>query len=246
MKRKMMAFVLTGIFLLLFARVNVVNAESIQSGFVTTSMPEDSVDRFLASTQLSVSETQVNGKMITSFDISESGWIALGLHGSPEKIICVYDEQGDFQYAYTFTCYGDFGVEWMGDNLAICLVRSDVIAVFDRDANCVEMAQIDTASSENSINNYAYWRNEIFSDRREVNGNVYTLESSLGFFRVANSMLKVTYSDGTARILYDASDYEIAGIIFWILLLSAVVTAVVFSVFKAAKRCKSNSGNGQS
>ena len=70
------------------------------------------------------SEPQKNP--IECFSVNENGEIAIGCSDSEQKTVCIYADNGKFQYGYSFECSGSFGIEFENNNLNIYFVRSDV------------------------------------------------------------------------------------------------------------------------
>ena len=217
---------------LLSVSTSVSAVENCDSGFITTTMFDEAASQFLADIDLKLSDTIVENAMISSFDVSPSGMIAIAFNTGSEKAINVIDQNGVYQYGYTFQCDGKYGVDWCGQNLAICFVRYNVVAIFDASGVCISIERIDDTLIDSAAHNNSYWNSYIFADCLEHNNVRYELKGILGTLRFANSKLIATTESGTANVLYDASIYELLAIFLFVAAFSVPIVIVVITIVK--------------
>ena len=106
---------------------NVMKVNAVNTGFKTNQFTSDEKNIFISNINLLTIDEEPVKKTITCFDVNSDQLIAIGQNTSDRKTICIYSNEGVFQYGYTFNCSGDFGVEWDEENLNIYFVRSSVI-----------------------------------------------------------------------------------------------------------------------
>lgn len=77
--------------------------------------------------KIRISKTEGKGGNISSFDVSESGKIALCLDGGTHgEHICVYDSDGSFLYTVYYVFHGSSETFWIGEEAAVYVVRGDI------------------------------------------------------------------------------------------------------------------------
>lgn len=204
-----------------------VNAFGDSNGFEIECIPAGKQEDFIRSIQISIQNINVETHSIVCFDVNENGMIALGFDTSPQKTICIYNSSGDFQFGYTFYCSGSFGVGWHKDDLIIYFIRSDIAAAFDKDAQCVAIAEI-----TDTVDNNTYWNQTVFAKKRVVGDKTYTLESDWGILATAYSRLRVSDVSGDEQILFDVGQYDLASGVFALILIVMTVIFAVIAIFK--------------
>lgn len=237
MKRKLL--VIPFLFLIILFLTGCVFA--VSTGFETESINEDLQKNILSDIELTVFYSEPDKSSIKCFDVNDNGLIALGSSRSTDKRICVYDADGVFKYGYEFVAYGDFGVEWDGDNLNIYFIRGNIIASFNSKGECLGVL-----SAEDSIENDSYFRRFIQSDERIVGDKKYVVSNDIGILGLiapSYSKLSVTDSDGEITVLYDVGEQQFANIL-GTLILSIIFVIIAFTgIYVQLKKQKHNTAN---
>ena len=138
---------------------------------------------------------------IHCFDVNEYGLIAVGSQDSKNKFVSVYAPDGAFSYGYVFECYGNFTLEWDGDNIILYFIRSDMAALFDDAGVCLEVKSIPD-TDENNL----YWNQIVGCKQRTVNGIQYTMKNDMGVLNLLApkySQIVKTDEAGNTTIIYD-------------------------------------------
>lgn len=210
------------IFLLLFFPV-IGSSESltVEIGFKTKALPNDSVDTLLKNIHLSTFNVEPQEDAIDCFDVNIHGLIAIGHSDSTQKQVSLYSSNGDFQHGYSFEYSGSFGVELDNcNNLFIYLVRSNIALVVNTRGEIEQVLEI-----QDTIENTKYWDHSVFSNRRNINGTEYILQNDMGilnFFTSTYSQLISMDENGKTTMLYDANSTQ------WIKMGVSVVGIIIF------------------
>ena len=231
---------LTLLFVLMFFVFNL-SVGALNTGFSTESLPEDAQKQILSKLSLELIPQNTFDDSINCFDVREDGMIAIGCLGDDTHVIKIYNRDMVFQYGYTFKCHGIFGLEWDGDFLMIYFVRSDIIASFDPNGACVEMARI-----ENTTENNSYWNHTVFSTKRETENGSYILQNDMGFlnfFEMTYSQLKHIDNEGNESILYDVNSNQLAKYVMTLIVVLILVIIAVFILVSVWRKIK-NAGDG--
>ncbi len=194
--------------LLLFPMNGRIEASAANTGFSTETLPESAIDTVLKNVTISVLKEEPQKTAIECFDVNENGLIALGGSDFEKKTVCVYTIDGSFQYGYSFTSSGSFGLEWDTNNLLIYFVRSGISIAVNPMGEIESVLEISNTSENNS-----YWNHSVFSTKREVEGTEYTLKNDMGILNwVAASYSQLIAKDptGAETILYDANSVHLA------------------------------------
>ena len=125
MKRSCLFSLSVFMFVILFA--NVMKVSAMHTEFKTNELSSEEKNVIISNINILLTDEVPEKNTITCFDVNTNQLIAIGQNTSDRKTICIYSNEGVFQYAYTFNCSGDFGVEWDEENLNIYFVRSRVI-----------------------------------------------------------------------------------------------------------------------
>lgn len=196
-----------------------------------TEPPGESAESIIKSYNISVFTREPEKQVIHYFDVNEKGWIAVGHLGSR---VCIYDENGVFQYGYNFGTQGDYGIAFEGDNLAIYFVRSDIIAVLDPEGNCIRAES--KALSGNRL------KNQFQKTAKQVGNTQYFLERDVGFFEGFYPRVVSVDETGNRKILYDVTvKGYIVGIGEYLLLFGmlAFIPLIIRSKFREEDRANS-------
>ena len=199
----------------------------MDTGFEVRPLTPEEIAK-LANTEVTRIEEQPKTGGILCFDVREDGLIALGFqtpNDSEERIVCIFDSNGAFQYGYRFACMGSFGVEWSGEHLLIYLVRSDLVRELDAAGNTVQWADIPY-----TIENNRYWYT-VRDTERIVGDSVYRIKNDMGIFNLivsSYSQLTVTNASGEEIILYDVNQEQL---IKTVVFTGAIVLFVGYAIF---------------
>lgn len=200
----------TLVFLLFLLLINEAAADDLHTGFSTEALPEKDRSTFLSNTDLHAVKEAPAQQGIQCFDVSENGMIAIGQNDRDGATLCVYSPDGAFQYGYSFHCKQSFGVEWDGERINICFVRSDVIMAVNREGEVLDIARI-----QNTIDNNTYWNHMLGSTERVSGDTKYSIRNDMGILNVlapSYSQLIATKATGEETILYDVNSAQFAKI----------------------------------
>ena len=172
---------------------------------------------------------------VACFDVREDGMLVIGCDaGRYKKTICVYN-QGEFQYGYTFKSAGTFGVEWDGDLINLCTVRSGLVISIDADGQILQISKI-----EDTFVNNSYWY-DVGANEKSAQGQTYTIQNDLGIlnlFAINYSQLTSTNADGQTTVLYDARTIASAVSLILTIAIPVFVVIVVVGVIKECIKCR--------
>lgn len=198
------------VLLILLFSINLIQASAINTGFSTEALSEKDRSTFLSNTDLRAVKEAPAQQGIQCFDVSENGMIAIGQKDRDGATLCVYSPDGAFQYGYSFHCKQSFGVEWDGERINICFVRSDVIMAVNREGEVLDIARI-----QNTIDNNTYWNHMLGSTERVSGDTKYSIRNDMGILNVlapSYSQLIATKATGEETILYDVNSAQFAKI----------------------------------
>lgn len=230
---KRMKIYLTIILLLLLIFTTGTDTYAMNTGFILEELSEDNKNIFLSNVEISFSMSEPVKKSILCFDVNEEGMIALGQEDGQRKEICIYSLDGVFQYGYSFNSGQSFGVEWDGNNLNICFVRSDVIISVDRKGTIIEIKKV----SDNAENN-GYWNDLLYRTECEIDDTKYILRNDMGILNIfASSYNQLIEQKATGeRILYDVNSFQYTKVIvigfMSIILFGIIILMVSYSARK--------------
>lgn len=197
---------LSVLLLVLFMTTLLPQVSAMNSGFSTQPLTDRETNLFISNVGLSLLTEEPSRKPIECFDVNTDQEIAIGQSDSNKKIVCVYSNNGVFQYGYKFNCSGRFGIEWDKQNLNIYFFRSDVIMSVSPDG-----AVLDIRNVENTLNNNDY-RNAFFhTTQRTVADKTFVIRNDMGILNyLASSYSQLVTSDSTGEtILYDVGSTQL-------------------------------------
>ncbi len=204
---------------------NVVEVNAVNTGFKTNKLPNDEKNIFISNINLLQIDKEPVKKAITCIDVNSNHLIAIGQNALDRKTICIYSNEGIFQYGYTFNCSGDFGVEWDKENLNIYFVRSSVIVSVTPKGEVLDVSEV-----QNTIENNSYINKFIHSTKRRIGDTEYFIRNNLGIFNLlapTYSQIIVKDSNGTESIIYDAGSMQLSNIIVTITIICIFVFAAI-------------------
>lgn len=208
---------------------------AMNTGFYLDELSEEDKNTFLSNVEISLFKDYPIKRSILCFDINEEGHIAIGQEVGTRKEICIYSSEGIFQYGYSFESGQSYGVEWDGDNLNICFVRSDVIVSVDKNGNILEIAKIN-----DDIENNSYWNDILYREEIEIGITKYMLRNNMGVLNIfASSYTQLVEQKSTGeKILYDANSNQFANTIVISAISIIVFTLIVLIVSYNSNKSK--------
>lgn len=215
--------------LILIASVTTdIQAFAMSDGFSTESVSEEKQEEFLSNISVLLIDSEPTKRAIDCFDVSDHGLVAIGCSNSNQKTVCVYNNDGTFQYGYIFNCNGSFGIEWMEENIVIYFARGNMAMCITPSGQVKNVFRI-----QQTAENTSYWNYAILSNKRVSQENEYVLCNDLGIFNLfasTYSQLLVTDLSGKTTVIYDVNPHQLSASILLggaILLFVGIVTTIV-------------------
>lgn len=199
-----------------------VPCRAINTGFVLEDVSEEEKENYIASLNLKPVDAPIKNTSFYCFDVNEKGQYAIGYNGPfVGHVVNVYDADGAFLYGFSFSTYGAYSIQWDGENIIIYLVRGNLAFAIDPDITCVEVASI-----PDNADNQKYWRREVDSVEREVNGVTYQAKAKLSSY---HWKLVAVSPDGTETVLFHAPGglEKIITLILFVVLFGVIVVIVL-------------------
>ena len=224
MKVKRGRFFLLFVFILVIF-TNEIKVNAMHTGFKTNELSSEEKDMFISNINVLSIDEEPPQKSITCFDVNSNHLIAIGQNSSDRKTICVYSNDGAFQYGYTFNCSGDFGVEWDDENLNIYFVRSGVIVSVTPKCEVLDVFEI-----QNTIENNSYVNHFVHATKRKIDNYEYCIRNNMGLLNLfSSSYSQIIVKDGTdtESIIYDVGSMQLTKTIVTISLICVCVFAAV-------------------
>ena len=223
------------LFSIIIIQNGMISASALNTGFSVVDISEEEQEKIEGNIQLKLITSEPTKYPVACFDVREDGMLVIGSNsGIDKKTICIYD-QGEFQYGYTFTSAGDFDVEWDGDLINLCTVRSGLVISIDANGQILQMSEI-----ENTYANTLYWY-DVRANPKSAQGQTYAIQNDLGilnFFAVGYSQLISTNADGQTTVLYDARTIASAVSLLLTITIPVFVVIVVVGVIKECIKCR--------
>ena len=230
-------YVFTILLLLSVFVIGGVKVSAMNTGFSTESLPEDDMSSLLENVNISMLADEPPKKAIECFAVNKNGVVAIGCSDSEKKTVCIYTNDGVFQYGYSFECNGNFGIELDKSVLNIYLVRSDVAIAVNSVGEVESILKIQNTSENNS-----YWNNYVFSTTKKSGDAEFVLKNDMGIFNLfasSYSQLITTNKNGEKNIIYDVSSAQFSNMVAVAvggLVFICLVAAVVLWQFIKLKR----------
>ena len=223
------------LFSIIIIQSSMISASALNTGFAVADISEDEQEKIEGNIQLAPITSEPIKYPIACFDVREDGMLVIGSNvGIHKKTICVYN-QGEFQYGYTFTSAGDFDVEWDGDLINLCTVRSGLVISIDANGQILQISKI-----EDTYANTLYWY-DVRANPKSAQGQTYAIQNDLGilnFFAVGYSQLTSTNADGQTTVLYDARTIVFVQSLLVTALTLILLVAVVVFLAKEFWKCR--------
>lgn len=206
---------------------------AMQTSFSTKELSEKEANTFLSNVNLSLLYEEPDKTFIECFDVNSNHVIALGHKHDQRKSVCVYSNDGVFQYGYEFNCSGSFGLEWDDDKINIYFTRSDVVISVNSEGEVLDLVKVKDTDENNKHRNRL-----LNSVKRVVGGTEYLLKNDIGvlnIFSSSYSQLSATNSTGDT-IVYEAEASEATSrLIKWILGVVIFISVLVLTVYQIIK-----------
>lgn len=232
--RAIIKTVLIAVFLISTFTTATVDVLASTTNFETESLSDQEENTVIHNINLQPISSEPNKSAIECFDVNKNGLIAVGCSSSGSKSVLVYSDEGEFQYGYRFDTSGSFGIEWNGDLINIILVRSDCVVAVDATGTVIEVLKAKDTKENNSYRN-----NYIFSDRKTVGNNEYTIENDFGilnYFSPSYSLLTVTKENGDKTIIYDVHSQQFAKILTVFIAVAVSIVLVIFVIIRNLRK----------
>lgn len=203
---------------------------AMETGFLTEPLSDNEEKSFLENWDISISHFEPAMEPIECFDVNEEGVIVLGFGDSEKKIVGIYNLDGDFQYSYEFNCSGNFGLEWVENELVIYLVRSDLAVTVNSEGEIKSVLEI-----KNTAENNSYWHNTVFSTKRVIGDCQYVIKNDMGIFNIpASSYSQLITIDGKGKIsiIYDVNSSQLLKSIVMFVGVIIFAGIIILSVIK--------------
>ena len=238
--RRICLFLLSALILVLFSSVIKVNA--INTGFQTQEISIDRKNSFLSSINISVISEEPPRKDIVCFDVNSNHLIAVGLNQgfSKKQKICIYSNEGVFQYGYTFDYYNPYSIEWDEENLNIHFIRSDLLVSVTPSGEVLDILDV-LVTVENSV----YSNKVLDSSKRTVDGTEYSIKNDMGILRIfcspaSFSKAIVKDSNGNESIIYDVNSMLLKKAIIILSLQGVFILVFLVEIIKPHNKQKRN------
>ena len=147
-----------------------------------------------------------------------------------EKTVVVYDGDGEFSYAISFSAPGAYGVDFDGDALRIWLVRSDCAVTVDEHGHVI---RVQLAQDANAFD--TYWNENLCAKEYILGNAVYCSENTGWFartFALDYGQLALTQY-GNAHVLYQAEYrpvFPTYGSFFAVLIIPIAIATMVLVI----------------
>ena len=212
-----------------------ISASALNTGFSVADMSKEEQEKIEGNMQLKLITSEPTKYPVACFDVREDGMLVIGCDaGRYKKTICVYN-QGEFQYGYTFTSAGAFEVEWDGDLINLCTVRSSLVISIDANGQILQISKI-----EDTFVNNSYWY-DVGANEKSVQDQTYAIQNDLGLlnlFAMNYSQLTSTNADGQTTVLYDARTIVFVQSLLVTTLTLILVMATVIFLIRAFWKCR--------
>ena len=193
------------------------------------SVSEEDRDEFLQELNLKVISDDSRKRAINCLAVDENGNYALAFSNLSECWIYIYDSNNVFQYGYSFTSKGDYGIAFCNSGLAIHFTRPNLFTIFDPTGNCLDIQKISNNTQSLREKDRIFYKTQINS-----NGKLYTLERDIN---VGDSYARLVVKDssGEQHTIYDVSS-DLA--IQQVLLIGAIPAFFSFVIWGITKKQK--------
>ena len=238
--KKACLFLLSTLILVLFPITIKVNA--INTGLQTDEISSEEKDSFIASIDISVISEEPPRKDITCFDVNSNHLIAIAQNtfNSSKQTVCIYSNEGVFQYGYTFDYSATYRLEWDEENINIYFVRGGTLISITPSGEVLDILDV-PVTVENSV----YSNKVLDSFKRTVDGTEYSIKNDMGILRIfcspaSFSKVIVKDSNGNESIIYDVNSMLLKKAIIILSLLGVLILVSLVEIIKLHNKQKRN------
>ena len=195
------------IIVILFTVKDNIEVSAMNTGLSTLKIDDTVKQEFINNINLSLIEEPIINS-IQCFDVNDSKMIAIGHRTSNKKYICIYSNNGEFKYGFSFNCSGSFYVEWDKMNINIYFIRSDIIISVNSDGEVLDVLKVDR-----TIENTSYRNHFLDSTERTIGTTQYLIRNDMGVLNLlasSYSQLITRNSTGEESVLYDVNPEQYA------------------------------------
>ena len=239
MKIKKACLVILSAFMLIVSSITI-KVNAVNTGFQTQEISIDRKNSFLSSINISVISEEPPRKDITCFDVNSNHLIAVGLNQAfPKKQkICIYSNEGVFQYGYTFDSHNPYSIEWDEENLNIYFIRSGLLVSVTPSGEVLDVLEVPV-----TVENSEYSHKVLGSFKRTVDDTEYSIKNDMGILRIfcspaTLSKIIVKDSNGNESIIYDVNSMLFKKAIIILSIFSIIVPIAVIGGIRDMKKRK--------
>lgn len=228
--RRSFISVVFAICMLVFLSVSAHADEMKTLGFPVQSVSEEEKTDFIEKTNLKLIYDDSYKAGIKSFDVSKDGMIALAFDYDTNSHIYVYSPQGEFIYGYNFSSIGIYGIGFVEENIAIYFQRSNIVAIYDPNGNCIDVQKIVNPNLYYGIGDQIVERTS-----KQGKGRAYILERDVNFGETYSRFV-IIEEDGTRNVMYDVSTQHSVSNILWIAGILGFVALLITIAFVKGRK----------
>ena len=235
--KKACLLLLSTLTLVLFPITIKVNA--INTGLQTDEISSEEKESFIASIDISVISEEPPRKDITCFDVNSNHLIAIAQNtfNSSKQTVCIYSNEGVFQYGYTFDYSATYKLEWDEENLNIYFLRSSRLVSVTPSGDVLDVLKV-----RDGVENSIYSTKALYSLKRIVDGTEYSIKNDMGILRICSlgslSKIIVKDSNGNESIIYDVNSMLFKKAIIILSIFSILVPIAVIGGIRDMKKRK--------
>ena len=225
---------------MLIASSITIKVNAVNTGFQTDEISIDRKNSFLSSINISVISEEPPKKDFTCFAVSSDHLIAIAQNtfNSSKQTVCIYSNEGVFQYGYTFDCLGFYELEWDRENLNIYFIRGNFLVSVTPSGEVLDVLKV----REKEVENRKYSNEVLGSVKRTVDGTEYSIKNDMGILRICSlssfSKIIVKDSNGNESIIYDVNSMLFKKAIIILSIFSILVPIAVIGGIRNMKKRK--------
>ena len=216
--------------IILFCTLSI-NVCALNTGFAVENFSDEQLNKISNNFKITSLQSEPKRNAIDCFAVSESGMVAIGCSSSVDKTVCVYSDNGVFEYGYKFETYGTFGLDFDGDNVIIYLVRSGAAILVNKSAEIESIFKISDTKE-----NTRYWNNHVYSNKHTALGKTYFLRNDMGVLNIvatSYSQLIVLDENGESSVIYDVNANQLTKTLIILVLVCGFVAVVIFVIIRS-------------
>ena len=224
---------------MLIASSITIKVNAVNTGFQTDEISIDRKKELITSINLSVISEEPPKKDFTCFAVSSDHLIAIAQNtfNSSKQTVCIYSNEGVFQYGYTFDYSATYELEWDQENLNIYFVRSSLLFSVTPNGEVLDVLKV-----RDGVDNSIYSNEVLGSLKRIVDGTEYSIKNDMGILRICSlgslSKIIVKDSNGNESIIYDVNSMLLKKAIIILSIFSILVPIAVIGGIRNMKKRK--------